>query len=97
MGMMLSSVTGGGDCRTLDGTDEAIVEAMPFKSSDVPWGVSGPCWMAGGAEGVRRCFRRYEADRGSGSEGLVLVWSDERRLTFGEVEVEEAGDRLGGV
>jgi len=45
-------------------------------------------------EGVRRCLLRYEADRGS--DGRGPDWKDERRLTSGDPEAEEAGDRCEG-
>lgn len=92
MGMARSSVSGGGDWRTFDGT----AEPMLLRSSDVPWGVSVPVdpSLTAEAEGVRRCLWRYEADLGR--FGRVPVCSEERRLATGDEEADEAGDRFEG-
>ena len=92
-GILRSSVTGGGDCRTL------TLVTMPFKSSDVASGVG---WSALASEPiadcVRRCLVRYEVERGRAGRGLVFVcpWKDGLRLTSGETGAEEAGDRWEG-
>lgn len=92
MGIVRSSVTGGGDCLTL----EVTAVPMLLRSSDVPCGVSVPVdpSLRAEAEGVRRCFVRYEADRGR--LGLGLDCSDDRRLATGDAEADEAGDRCEG-
>jgi hypothetical protein len=71
--MAMSSPRGGGDCRTLleRKTFETVlaVVTMPWRSSEVAWGVKGlaapPSLLIAVAEGVRRCLLRYEAERGS--------------------------------
>lgn len=67
------------------------------KSSDVVCGdgsLSGRC----DATGVRRCFVRYDADRGStGLElGLWGVLNEGLRLPSGDVGVDVAGDLCDG-
>lgn len=62
----------------------------------MPWGVRGredPSLTAE-TDGVRRCLLRYEAERGR--DGREPDWKDERRLTSGEAEADEAGDRCEG-
>lgn len=44
--------------------------------------------------GLRRGFRRRDAD--CGRLGRGPDWNDERRLTSGDVEPDEAGDRCEG-
>lgn len=94
LGIIRSSVTGGGDCRTLP------LFTIPFRSSDVASGVGLPTWPRSGtgAEVVRRCLVMYDADRGN--EGLEppvgVAWKDDLRLASGEVEAEDAGDRWEG-
>lgn len=92
MGIVRSSVTGGGDCLTLEGT----AVPMLLRSSDVPCGVSVPVdpSLRAEAEGVRLCLVRYEADRGRLGRGLDC--SDDRRLATGDAEADEAGDRCEG-
>lgn len=89
-GMPLSSVTGGGDWRTLTLVTRAL------KSAQVLGGV-GELVSPPTAGGVRRFLVRYDADRGSC--GREPLWKDGRRLTSGEEWVELAGDRVleGGV
>ena len=84
---------GGGDLRTLPVDRAAIIAG---KSSSVACGVKGlavPSLIAL-TDGVRRCFVRYEAERGS--DGREPVWRDGRRLASGDVTTEEAGDRWDG-
>lgn len=92
IGIVRSSVTGGGDCLTLD------VTAVPMllRSSDVPCGVNVPVdpSLRADAEGVRRCLVRYEADRGR--LGLGLDCREDRRLATGDADADEAGDRCEG-
>ncbi len=75
-----------------------LLATMPFKSSDVASGDGSCLGTMLEAEGVRRCFIRYEADRGRA--GLVLLgavwWKEGLRLTSGELGVDEAGDLLEG-
>jgi len=58
-----SPVIGGGDWRTM------LLRAMVLRSSTVAEGDNSLNCAGAGAEGVRRCFIRYDADRGSA--GLV--------------------------
>lgn len=45
------------------------------------------------ADGVLRCFVRYEAERGRDGRGTPdAAWKDGRRLTSGDAGAEEAGD-----
>jgi hypothetical protein len=69
-GIRRSPVIGGGDCLTLG------LVIIPFKSSDVDSGDGSDVVLGGadGADGVRRCFVMYEADRGS--TGLELLVGD---------------------
>lgn len=94
MGIVRSSVNGGGDWRTLEGT--MVVVTMALRSSEVPWGVKVPVdtSLAAEADGVRLCLWRYDDDRGR--FGRAEDCSDERRLALGEAEADDAGDRLEG-
>lgn len=92
-GILLSSVIGGGDCLTL------MLVTMPFKSSDVASGLGWNilCASCPTAGCVRRCFVRYDADRGSdGRTLLVWPWKEDLRLISGETGADEAGDRREG-
>jgi len=93
-GIPRSPVIGGGDCRTL------VLASIPFRSSDVASGDGSVTWRgaAEGADGVRRCFVRYEAERGRMVLELLVGgwWKDDLRLTSGDVGVDEAGDLLEG-
>lgn len=80
-GMGRTSVTGGGDCRKL--------------AVGGGWRAVGWSGLTMVMEGVRRCLFRYDAE--CGREGREPCWIEERRLTSGETETEEAGDRDGGV
>jgi hypothetical protein len=95
--MPRSSVTGGGDWRTLL-PEMLAAEARPWRSSEVPGGVGWfvvPCPCPGpSADADRRCLVRYEADRGS--EGRGPFWSDGLRLESGDTGAEEEGDRWDG-
>lgn len=101
-GILLSSVTGGGDCLTLP--LEVKLGVSSFSLSAVPGGVgSSDGWNAFVlSDVVRLCRVRYEVDRGrSGrcvSVGIFGDWSveEDRRLRAGEEVVEEAGDRWEG-
>lgn len=64
-GIPLSPVIGGGDCRTL------LAATMLLRSSDV---ASGDGWFARGCvtDGVRRCFVKYDVERGKTGLELVL-------------------------
>lgn len=84
VGMAWPSVTGGGDWRTLLLREAAI----PFRLSGAPSVIET-------TDGVRRCLFRYEAERGRAGRGEDC-WIDERRLTSGDTEVDEAGDRFEG-
>jgi hypothetical protein len=70
--------------------------ARAGKSSDVPWGVSEPIEPSlSVTDGVRRCLLRYDADRGR--DGRVdPACNDGRRLTSGDVDADDAGDRCEG-
>jgi hypothetical protein len=79
------------------GVDEEAPAIMACRSSEVPWGVRGaeePS-LNPVTEGVLRCLLRYDADRGR-IAGRDPDCKDPRRLTSGEVEAEEAGDRWEG-
>jgi hypothetical protein len=90
LGIPRSSVIGSGDCRTLP---EVLDPAKPLRSVEVPGGVS---WVVepfdSSADADRRCFVRYEADRGSVGR-CDPVCKEGRRLTSGDTGAEDAGDR----
>jgi len=94
-GIPRGPVTGGGDCRMLP-----IPLAKDFKSSEVPGGVGllGPpfaCPDSPKADGVLRCFVRYEEDRGSAAPS---VGSECLRVALGDpCGGEEAADLEGGM
>jgi hypothetical protein len=79
-----------------------LLRAIVLRSSTVADGDNSLCCVGAGAEGVRRCFIRYDADRGSA--GLVddvgdmgpppfCGWLIEGlRLWLGEEGADEAGD-----
>lgn len=81
-----------------------VFAIIPFKSSEVASGEGWPvCRETNpGADGVLRCFVKYDADRGRAGLELLLGewWKDGLRLTSGEVGVDdgvdEAGDLLDG-
>jgi hypothetical protein len=91
-GILRSSVTGGGDCRTL------VLVTIPFRSSDVASGVGWSALASGPtADCVRRCLVRYDVERGSdGREPVFWLWKDGLRLASGETGAEVAGDRWEG-
>lgn len=64
LGIPRTAVMGGGDCRTL------LPATKLFRSSDVASGDN--CPPRGCADGARRCFVRYDAERGNA--GRVLVF-----------------------
>lgn len=96
-GILVSSVTGGGDCLRLPPGVRLLLSS--FSLSAVPGGVGSRVgWKEFVlSEVVRRCRVRYEVDRGNSGrlEGNLLEsWSvdEDRRLRFGEEVVEDAGD-----
>jgi hypothetical protein len=100
-GTLASSVTGGGDCLRMPLAFRPFESS--FSSSAVPGGVgSSEGWKALVlTEVVRRWRVKYDVDLGK--SGLLECsfwgsWSvdEDRRLRFGEVVVEVAGDRWEG-
>jgi len=73
---------------------------IPFRSSEVDSGEGSDAIRGGaeGADGVRRCFVRYDADRGRAGLELVVGewWKDGLRLTSGDDGAVEAGERADG-
>jgi hypothetical protein len=68
-----------------------------FRSSDVACGVGSlSIDAATGAEGVRRCLVRYEAERGNEGREVGAWWMDGLRLLLGDAEADVAGDRCDG-
>jgi hypothetical protein len=68
MGICVSSVTGGGDCRRLLEVDSVcVVSWWPFSLSAVPGGVGSKVGWNPFAltEGVLRCLVKYDVDRGN--------------------------------
>jgi hypothetical protein len=93
VGITRSPVTGGGDCRTLE------LVNMLLRSSWVDSGDGSLMRLSAavGADGVRRCFVMYEADRGRTGREVGEWWKEGLRLTSGEAGADDAGDLEGGV
>jgi hypothetical protein len=49
-----------------------------------------------GADGVRLCLVRYDAERGNEGRDVEAWWNEGLRLVFGEAWADVAGDRCDG-